>query len=964
MAISAYIKKYFSPSTKTRVRDVVRELPKAEIETGKKIVRGLQITGQSALRGYASVGSFLSGYLSPSEVKNRLEGKPIRGFTPKTTFQKELFGTDKEISLRSVASEVSPRLGKSKIGPIAGLALGTADLVPGGGQSIKTTAGLLKNVNKADDAVRVASKALGISSKFLTKYGDDLARLTKAQDIEEVLTRALNASRGKVTRGFVQSTREIMPEAKKVAGQYIPRETDQLAIRARNLVKSDIAGAERLALEGSDDKAIATAAELIKHYGEEAAKTSDEATRVSLYERAANIANPVAARLTEQGRAVQAAAILGRLTPEGQLRFAAREIQRYNESVASARGGILGLRKKIPELTGQQADQILTEMKAVESMDDGIEKAMRFQTLQNTISDLVPTPLWKKAVAVWKAGLLTGVKTTGLNLFSNISHSTTEAAKDVPAAIVDSVASLFTGKRTKTFTLRGASTGIGEGFTKGARYWKTGFDERNIGTKLDYKRINFGKGAVAKAFQRYTDTIFRSLGSADQPFYYGALSRSLTDQAIAQGKNQGLKGQALKEFAENLVSDPTEEMIRYATADAATAVFQNETYLGKAAKQLQNIPIVGEILIPFGRTPSAVAMQIINYSPVGVVKAIIENIGKGRFDQRTFSQAVGRGLTGTAVLYIGTKLGEKGLITLDRPTTEREQKLWEIEGRKPNSIKIGDKWRSPAVLGPAGNLLLVGGHFQKALEESGSPTEGLGKALLGSAKSFGEQTFLTGVNQALGALNDPGRYAESYLGNLVSSVVPTIVSDVARATDPLERRPETVLQRIKSRIPGLRNRLEPQVDVLGKERESVGNPIEILIDPTRPSPDIATPLVKEFRRLSDEGYPVSPTLLGDKKGFEALTQEQNTDLWKRTGEILEPKLNNLIASPKYQDVSNEDKSKAIEKFVERAKLMARVEKVIELTDGLSGEELKNKISELKAGGLITKEVFTKYQELR
>lgn len=44
-------------------------------------------------------------------------------------------------------------------------------------------------------------------------------------------------------------------------------------------------------------------------------------------------------------------------------------------------------------------------------------------------------------------------------------------------------------------------------------------------------------------------------------------------------------------------------------------------------------------------------------------------------------------------MYIGWKLAEKGLITRDRPTTEREQKLWELENKKPNSILIDNKYR-------------------------------------------------------------------------------------------------------------------------------------------------------------------------------------------------------------------------------------------------------------------------------
>ncbi|MDP3142394.1 MAG: hypothetical protein Q8N14_00385, partial [Candidatus Omnitrophota bacterium] len=248
----------------------------------------------------------------------------------------------------------------------------------------------------------------------------------------EIVKPTIKGIVGSKERGFITSVKAELPEL-KVAGQYVPRDTDRLAIKARNLVKTDLLAAEQMARVGTDDKAVATGAELLKHYSDEAIRATDEAVKDALYTKAAGLANDMAHKLTEQGRSVQAASILGRLTPEGQLKFAAREIQKYNEEIDAARGGFLGLRNKIPEITAEQSKQIVGEMKAIQEMADGTEKAMRFQKLQNTITDMVPTPLFKKMVMVWKAGLLTGLKTTGVNILSNVSHFGTEVAKDIPA---------------------------------------------------------------------------------------------------------------------------------------------------------------------------------------------------------------------------------------------------------------------------------------------------------------------------------------------------------------------------------------------------------------------------------------------------------------------------------------------------------------------------------------------------
>ena len=765
-------------------------------------------------------------------------------------------------------------------------------------------------------------------------------------------------------RGFTTSVKEQFPDMQFVAGQYIPRSTDRLAQKAANLVRSDIITATNMALQGTDDASVAVASELIKYYGEEAGTATDVAVKELMNEKAAMIANEKARQLTEMGRSVQAASIIGRMTPEGQLQFAAREIQRYNAEVAKTQGGLLGLKKQIPELTPQQADTILKEMNFIKNMPDGSEKSVRFMKLQNYIQDLVPSSLMSKIIAVWKAGLLTGIKTSGLNIFSNVTHFTAEGIKDIPAAAVDSVASLFTRERTLMPTIKGVPGGVKEGFDRGIQYIKTGYDERNIGTRLDWKRVSFGKSIGGRALQRYEETVFHVIGAEDQPFYYGAKARSLYDQALAMAQNKGMRGPEARQAAAKLVENPTDKMLGYAVKDAEIAVFQNQTMLGKAAKAIQNVPVVGQILLPFGRTPSSVAMQIINYSPIGVVKTIAENVGRGKFDQRLFSQGMGRAITGTAVLWLGGELYKNGLIALDRPTGEREQKLWELEGKVANSIKVNGEWRTAQTLGPMGNLLIIGGHFKDAFSKTGSPTAAITTALAGSGKTFTEQTFLQGINAAVDALNDPATYAEGWLASTLSSTIPTIISDVARAMDAKERRSPTVPERAIARIPGWRQTLEPQVTVLGKERARVGNILEVMLDPSRPSKEITTPLIQEFQRLDDKNVKVSPTLLGDKKGYLSLTPAENTQLWKRAGQITESKLSNLIRMEEYRDMPDDEKGKTMTKIIDQAKVVARAEAVLQKTQGLEGDALKAELSKQKQSGLMTREVYAKYLELR
>ena len=541
--------------------------------------------------------------------------------------------------------------------------------------------------------------------------------------------------------------------------------------------------------------------------------------------------------------------------------------------------------------------------------------------------------LYDRLITYWKASLLTGLKTSGLNILSTAGHAMTETTKDIPAALIDSGISLVTGERKVAFAVKGYGTGWVEGLKRGWKYMKTGHDERDVLGKYDYKKTNFGTSKIARTIQATTDFVFHLLGAEDQPWYYGAYSRSLRSQAIAQAKTKGLKGKAKKDFINNLQKNPTDEMLIWAKEDAETAIYTNRTNLGDLGKAIQKVK-GGEIVVPFARTPSAVAMQIINYSPIGIVKEIAHEAHEGKFNQRKFSHAAGRTVVGTGALYLGAQLFTAGLITLGFPKGERERKLWELEGKKPNSILIDGKWRGIEVLGPTGNLLIIGGYFQQALDSKGSPTQAMIEAMAGGAKSFTEQTFVRGVNLAVDALVDPERSFERWFTSMSGSLVPTIVADIARAQDDRARRAVGPKERIQSRIPIYRRGLPPKIDVFGQDLPRYGgNVLETMIDPTRPAKIRQDVVVDELRRLWDKNIKVSPTLLGDRAGYNILTKEENTQLWQRAGELTYKALFGLINSDKYREADKGAKAdfvkgQLIDEMIRSAKTAAKLEIVI------------------------------------
>lgn len=766
-------------------------------------------------------------------------------------------------------------------------------------------------------------------------------------------------------RQFAKSIGAALPNI-KVGGDYIPRENDELWDTAKARIEKDFNRAKDFALRTSSDEAVAVATQIMGHYNKIIETTADQAVKTIMSAEVADFANNIADKLVEAGRTVQAASLISKMTPEAQVIFAAKEIKKYNQKIEDTKGGFLGLSKPIPELTPLQTQEILTRMKEVQNMPEGDDKAIKFKELQDYISDLIPTPLMDKIVSVWKAGLLTGIQTTGVNVLANASHALSEIASDVPAALIDRIISIGTGQRTITTNVKGYGKGFVEGLQKGWRFLKTGYDERNVLSKYDYKKVNMGSSKFAKGLQKYEEFIFGLLGAEDQPFYYGAKLRSLYGQAKVQAINKGLKGKEAKAFIDDLVNNPTDDMLLMAIEDAKIAVFQNDTALGNIARSIQKTPFdIGQFILPFGKTPSAVATQIINYTPAGAIKTAITNMGKGKFNQREFSKGVGKGVgVGTTILGLGYWLYKQGLLNLDRPKTEAEQKLWELEGKSPNTIKVGDKYRQLQVLGPAGNVLLIGAHFARAFEKQGSVAGAMAEGLWGSLKSFEEQTFLQGVNRFLDALSDPQRSAISFVNSFAGSIVPTIVKNVAVATDKKSRLVRNPIEAIMERIPILRYMLEPKVDVFGQDIERMNNFFETMADPTRPSTMKEDTVTNEIRRLIDAKQEVQTSQLGKRMGYNSLTPEQNTSLWYQSGRVAYNKIAELMGYDNYSVMSDEKKATRINKIIQDSKDRAKLDIVMERTKGLEGDELTTVLKEMKKEGLLTQEIFKKLMRLR
>lgn len=620
--------------------------------------------------------------------------------------------------------------------------------------------------------------------------------------------------------------------------------------------------------------------------------------------KATEIFHKLSADASARGQQTQALAALSARTPQGLYYQAEKTLN----TALKDKGGVT-------KAIQQELKGLVDEVKKTKrgSYEDGLA---RFRVM-DFVERNTPAGLADKGVQIWKAGLLSAPTTTGGNLMANTFEGVyRKLYQDPMASAADMLMSLVTGKRTKSYTARGLFEGGKEGVGMGVKYFKTGYDPRNPLQKFDVHAIHFSDTPLGKAAEKYTQGIFKLMGGQDQPFYYAAMRNSLADQAVTAAKNAGLKGDARNAFIKKFITEPSKDALQLADDEARYAVFQNKTAIGNVASKVNKGP-VGQFLIPFSQVPSSIATRMIERSPLGLGKEIINQIRAGKFDQRAMSRAAADTTAGFAMIGAGAQLYNAGLITTSYPTDQKERDLWDLEGKQPNSIKVGDKWISLNYMQPMGSLFAAGANYSKARTDGKDPGAAYSSALAGASKAFTEQSFLKGVSGGLQALADPQRAAEKFAENTAGSVVPNFIRSAARSSDPSNREQDGMGESVIAGIPGLRQTLPEKTDIFGDVIPRKTGAVSSFINPLRPS-DVrpSTDLNSELRRLQDADEGVTATkIIKDALGEGTeLNRDQQLELKNLVGQQLKTAWTETIKDGRYPALSDGDKRRTLEKI--------------------------------------------------
>ena len=465
-------------------------------------------------------------------------------------------------------------------------------------------------------------------------------------------------------------------------------------------------------------------------------------------------------------------------------------------------------------IAGQMSTFLYAEGADLEGMPVTTEGKTALQRVYNAQANVVQDSMMGKVNALGYTNMLSGTKTWVKNVSSNILIRPLELASEkIGGAIERKYITKRTGNRTTDAPSRAERAAGREAFTGEigqtmVDYFVTHVDTgHGSGFDLNHNNRTFNN----EWLQAYKNIVDFAMQVGDRPFWEQCYTEELAVIKRLGTKipdTQRVDGRKVK-----VLRDMTlEEMKTEAAVRATERVFQEDnnivSAINSARRESPMIDLMITSIMPFLKTPTNVASRMMQYSPIGLARAIIQyglwdgkRNGGANFDQRKFVMNLGRGLTGTGVAVVGALLASLGAIQPGRED-EEDKKLGVIrkaQGRSYSTyFKLGD-WEIPLDFAqPSSGPLYIGAKIAWALEEMGDDVNApalIGTVLYGSALETGNQlfdnSFLSGFSALFSGYNDAAgiasNIAENIAENQASRLTPSAIRALAKVTDPYVR---------------------------------------------------------------------------------------------------------------------------------------------------------------------------------
>lgn len=538
----------------------------------------------------------------------------------------------------------------------------------------------------------------------------------------------------------------------------------------------------------------------------------------------------------------------------------------------------------------------------------------------NRASQLALKPKFMDKVnELWINSLLSGPATHVVNGLSNTMTTLAQLPEHAAAAGIGSLrqmAMMGNAPDRVLFSELGSRAvgllqGTREGLAQAARTLRTG-QESDFANKIEARNshaISGVKGAIIR-------TPTRLLSASDELFKGMARRMELSGLAVRQAAKEGLTGSERRQRAAELLANPTDEMLDKAFDYGRYVTFQRPLGHGMQdfSRFVQNTPGM-KFIVPFVRTPTNLLKFAVERSPAApLLKEWRADIGAGGARR---DLALAKALVGSGVGAVAAELAHKGLITGNGPADEQAAQILRADGWQPYSIKIGNRYYSYSRLDPFATTLGVAAGMVELQDYMTEKQQDQVASLITASvmQNLSSKTWLSGMSGLIEAVNDPSRYADSWIERLVSSAaVPGIAAQTARTVDPTMREAEGILDSVRARVPGLSQSLPARRDIWGEAITSEGGLGPDIISPMRVSTRKDEPI---NRALLSAGVHVSrPRREWHKR---RLSPQEYSEFQEMAGRLAKQRIGSVIGGPVWAVEDQEGRQKEVTDILRTAR---------------------------------------------
>lgn len=465
----------------------------------------------------------------------------------------------------------------------------------------------------------------------------------------------------------------------------------------------------------------------------------------------------------EQGRAIQALSLWNKLSPENIVRAGNRVAEKYG--------------KQLPEETKKI---VLTRMRAIEKMPEGVKKDKATLEVLNMIADKLPPTLSENFEAYRYTNLLSSPKTHERNIYQNTLNTLVTRPATLTFQALYDIAKHPNNPMARDVSLsdvplyyKNVFTNLNNAFGAAKESMKTNPLTTDIQGATAIEALRRQK--TPKALQ-----VIPKFMQAQDQFFSSLIATAEKTRLLKKGIGEVEANNTAKQVAEDY-------LLRTKLGKSDKGIINRALdSIGKIALDGRKLPVLGKPwswFVPFVTTPINAAKMMVDYTPVGIVGA------------KMTSENLAKATAGSLAMYFGANLASQDRVTWEAPTDAKEKEMFYASGKKPFSVLIGDKWVPAWYFGPFALSLLTPAAIKQYNEQS--PTaltdtqlQKIGKAASSLSKFVVSQTPLQGIGSFFSLLEGDADFTiDSIVGSLGVQAIPlsslqryinTIIDDVYR----------------------------------------------------------------------------------------------------------------------------------------------------------------------------------------